>query len=110
INVVDQPPVSAWRFMGELIARGSEAGTRVPIPLAILTPLVALANRCAPAVLGQGAKLPSLLVPERFAQGYRSLRYGPSELHRLLGSRTPLGFAEATRRTFRTPVEGSKRL
>jgi len=105
VNVVDDLPISAWRFLGAALHSGELRGVRVPVPLVFLSPLVALAHRAGQAVLGPRARLPSFMVPVGYAQGYRSLRYDTRKLQALLGQRALISFEEATRRTFAAKVE-----
>ncbi len=112
INVVDEEAVTAWRFMGAVLRSGGTRGIRVPIPLMLLEPLVRVLGLIGSALRGSRDGLPSLLVPARFAQGYRPLRYSLNAFREALGSDLSLlRFEEALARTYRAPesVERAER-
>ena len=88
VNVVDGHALSAWRFAGEQRRRGG--ALPVPLPYWLLLPFVAGVSQLARLVLGPRAKLPSFLVPSRFAQGFRPLRYSTRRARETLGWSPPL--------------------
>jgi UDP-glucose 4-epimerase len=100
VNLVDPEPVSAWRFAREAARRGRAATIRIPIPHALAWPAVRLAARAARVVLGPAAHLPSVLVPQRFAQGYRPLHYSLTAARDRLRWEPPLSFEQALAATW----------
>jgi len=100
MNVVDDYPLSAWRFAGEYLRRSGARGTRIWIPHWPLRPTIWLVHRIARLVLGPHMKLPAMFVPARFAQSYRPLRYSTRTLRAVLGWQPPLGLEEALQQTF----------
>jgi nucleoside-diphosphate-sugar epimerase len=102
LNVVDDHHLSAWRFMGEYLRRSGRGGHRVWLPHAVLWPLVLASFGAARAVLGPRVKLPQILMPWGFAQGYRPLRYSADRLRHVLGWTPPLSLEDSLDRTFDT--------
>lgn len=103
VNVVDEEAITAWRFSGEHSRRSMPPWVRIPLPLALLAPMVRLAASIGRALLGPRARLPSLILPAHFAQECRSLRYDPSLRREVLGMITvPISFERALEETYRT--------
>lgn len=102
LNVVDPDAPSAWRYAGEAARRGETRFVRLPIPHVVAWPAVLALAWLARRVLGPSAKLPSLCVPRRFAQGYRPLRFSTRQLRERLHWRAPLALEEALRSTWPT--------
>jgi len=102
VNIVDPEPITAWRFAGEAARRGRLGSVRVPVPHALAWPFVRVVALAARVVLGASAHLPSILVPRRFAQGYRPLRYSAAKAQQALRWRPPLSIEAALAATWRS--------
>jgi UDP-glucose 4-epimerase len=105
LNVVDGFDLSAWRFAGEWLTRTHRRGFRIWLPHALLRPAVATCYWLARRIFGPNLKLPSELVPARFAQGYRPLRYSTRRLREVLGWHPPLDLETCLERSFRPTGE-----
>jgi UDP-glucose 4-epimerase len=103
VNLVDPEQLSAWAFAGEASRRGGRPFVRVPIPHAIAWPAVRAIAWLARTLLGRTAQLPSFVVPQRFAQGYRPLRFSVAKAKRVLGWTPPLSLDAAFREAFGEP-------
>lgn len=95
VNLVDPEPITAWRFAGEAARHSGARTIRVPVPHLIARPAVQFISRVARLVLGPNAQLPSMFVPQRFAQGYRPLRYSIAAARERLGWEPPLSLEGA---------------
>ncbi len=100
LNVVDGFDLSAWRFAGEWLTRTHQRGFRIQLPHALLWPAVSACYWLARRIFGTNVKLPSKLIPTRFAQGYRPLRYSTGRLREVLGWYPPLDLETCLQRTF----------
>ena len=72
LNVIDDHAITAWGFMGEYLRRSRTKGVRVLVPYWVMRLMTAAIYLSSRAILGSRAKLPSLFVPARLAQGYSS--------------------------------------
>jgi nucleoside-diphosphate-sugar epimerase len=90
VNIVDPESITAWRFAGEAARRSGARTLRVPVPHLVAWPLVRFVTLAARALLGPTAHLPAVLVPQRFAQGYRPLRYSTDRALDVLRWKPPL--------------------
>lgn len=100
LNLVDGYPLSAWRFMGECLKHRPGKAVRVYLPHWLLRHPIGIIHRIGRYVLGPRLKLPSVLVPARFAQGYRPLEFSTKKLVEVLGWHPPLTLEECFARTF----------
>ncbi|MEZ4218688.1 MAG: NAD(P)-dependent oxidoreductase [Myxococcota bacterium] len=100
INVTDADDVTAWRFLGDHVARSGRGGRRVPIPYAFVALLAFAVQRVAALVWGARAKLPSLFARGSFAEGYRPRRHARARLEALLPAHRPGDYATCLDRTY----------
>lgn len=100
LNVVDDPPVSAWEFAHALARHTGDRSVPVPVPYgagALAGKAVALMNG---ALFGGHGRVPSVLVPERYTARFGPLRFPNDRIRSVLGWSPLVGFDEAMRRTF----------
>jgi nucleoside-diphosphate-sugar epimerase len=97
-NVVDDSDVSAWNYWGDRMRLGHRAGVRVPVPygLAIGTARVAHGT----GRLLHLRKIPSILVPCRFAARFRPVKVSGSKLREILHWTPPFSYQQALDRTY----------
>ncbi len=100
LNLVDGYRLTAWRFMGEYLKRRPGRAVRIYLPHWLLRHPIGIIHRIGRWVLGPRLKLPSILVPARFAQGYRPLEFSTKKLVEVLGWRPPRTLEECFAQTF----------
>lgn len=83
-NVVDPEVVTAWQFMGCCLRENHVPGFRLFVPHVIGLTLAVAATRLFRLLLGPTAKLPGLLMPNRFQARFRPLRFTASKAQSLL--------------------------
>jgi UDP-glucose 4-epimerase len=86
VNVVDGDDVRAWRYAAALV-RSCATGARrwIALPYHAGLALAVVARALARVLLGPDARLPGLLVPERYRARFRSFRFPHRKAASLLG-------------------------
>ena len=99
-NVVDTDEVTAWQYLGEHLRRLGGRYVRVPVPYWMGMSLARLAKLTSDVLFKGKGKLPSILVPARFAARFKPLRYDTRKLRESLQWRPPLSFEQCLSRTY----------
>jgi nucleoside-diphosphate-sugar epimerase len=99
-NVVDGVGERVWPFLGAYLRGMGERGIRVPVPYQVVWQAVRLAKA---TVFRRSRTLPHFLVPCRFEQRFKPLRYTYRAAQERLGWTPPLSYEECLRRTFSPP-------
>jgi UDP-glucose 4-epimerase len=97
-NVFDSDEIRAWRFASDYLKRGT-GGCRAPFPYAAGLLAAGVASAIGRLLLGPRAKLPGILVPQRYRARFRSLRFPNTRLRETLGWTPPHSYEESLRRT-----------
>ena len=100
-NLLDSDSVRAWRYVGEHFKRTPEPGLRIFVPYWVAGMAVRLIHRVSILVSRGRGKLPSILVPTRFAARFKPVRFTSRRLRDELGWRGPYNFNEALERTYK---------
>jgi UDP-glucose 4-epimerase len=103
-NVVDGPGERTWTFLGEWQRGTGERGLRIPFPYRLALWLVRLAYA---AVFRRSARVPSVLVPNRFESRFRPLRFDNRRAREALGWSPPLDHRRCLERTYGPPGAGA---
>jgi len=98
-NVFDSDEIRAWRFASDYVRRGG-GGYRIPFPYFAGLLAAGIASAIARLLIGRSAKLPGILVPQRYRARFRSLRFPNAKLRRVLGWTPPYGYEESLRRSY----------
>ena len=85
LNVIDDEPVSAWRFMAEYLRRAPVEGRRVPLPYTLAFGTARLAQRTSRAAFGEDGRLPSILTPPHFEARFKPVTFATERLRSVLG-------------------------
>jgi UDP-glucose 4-epimerase len=99
-NVVDGYKINSWRYLGERNRRSGLAERRIPIPYPVALSGALSADLINRWFLGDGARLPGLLVPCRFRARFKPLHYSTQKLEQVLNWRPPLDLEECLKRTY----------
>jgi nucleoside-diphosphate-sugar epimerase len=98
-NIVDEPSISRREYLETYGERVHRRGLVIPVSYergkAIFAGVGQLLNR-----LVETGKMPSLFNPERFESQFKPVIVSAEKIRREIGWTSPLGFAEATRRSF----------
>jgi UDP-glucose 4-epimerase len=97
-NVFDSDEIRAWRFASAYVKRGG-GGYCIPFPYLAGLLAASVASAIGRLLFGPNAKLPGILVPQRYRARFRSLRFPNARLRRALGWTPPHGYEESLRRT-----------
>ncbi len=97
LNVVDGEGERVWSFLGAYLRGTGERGIRVPVPYQLVWQAVRLASA---TVFRRSRKLPHFLVPCRFEQRFKPLRYTNQSARDVLGWRPPLSLEQCMERTY----------
>jgi len=93
-NVIDDDDVRVWRYVAEFARRTGRRGVMMPIPYRVGLGVAQLAALTSGALYGRKGKLPSLLMPRRFEQQFKPIRFSNRKVASLLGWKPRLSFAE----------------
>ncbi len=96
-NVIDNTALEAWDYLGDCLKRSGRGGFRVPVPYGLAACFVSAAHPLARLVLRD--RVPSILVPRRFAARFKPLRFSGRKMAELLGWAPLLGYEECLNRT-----------
>ncbi len=100
LNVVDDARVTAWRYLGDFLARSRQPGLRIPIPYAAAWHAVRALSAVARRVPGVRARLPGVLVPGQFEARFKRLRFPNDAARAILGWEPRWSYAECLDRTY----------
>ncbi len=106
-NVVDGELPRAWEYAGQYLRRSGRRGVRVPVAYELAYNLARAAWPLLRLALRE--RIPSILVPARFAARFKPLRFGSRKLTERLGWKPPFGYEECLTRTFHSRVAGTGR-
>lgn len=101
LNVVDDEPVTAWRFAGEYLRRTRQAAIRVPVPYHLGLLAGHLVSAVQRTILLGKLPLPSILRPRRFEARFKPLRYCNAALRQALKWQPRFTFDQAWDRALR---------
>lgn len=96
-NVFDSDEIRAWEFAGDFARR--TGSIRIPFPYHAGLLVAGLASAVGRLLFGPTAKLPGILVPQRYRARFRSLRFPNARLRQKLGWKPPHSYAESVRST-----------
>jgi UDP-glucose 4-epimerase len=106
-NVFDSEEIRAWRFASDYVRRRGD-GYRIPLPYIVGLLAAGAASAVGRLLLGRNAKLPGILVPQRYRARFRSLRFPNTRLRRILGWTPRHGYEESLRRTHAGSIAASR--
>jgi UDP-glucose 4-epimerase len=103
-NVVDGPGPRIWSQLGAHLRGTGERGIRIPVPYWLAFALVRVAFA---TVFRRNPKLPHILVPCRFENRLKPLRFTNRKAREVLGWEPPLDFRTCLERTYAGVVQPS---
>jgi UDP-glucose 4-epimerase len=106
-NVFDSEEIRAWRFASDYVRRGGH-GYRIPFPYVVGLLAARVASAVGRLLFGRNAKLPGILVPQRYRARFRSLRFPNARLQRVLGWTPRHGYQESLGRTYAGSIAASR--
>lgn len=106
-NVVDTEKISVWRYVKEFRCRSGSRGLVIPIPYYAGLLLAKLASKASGIAFGKKGRLPSLLMPKRFEQQFKPLRFSNQKLTKELGWKQAYNFEKCLDITYNKsqPIE-----
>jgi nucleoside-diphosphate-sugar epimerase len=99
-NVTDSDDVTVRRYVREFKRRSGNPGLIFPIPYYAGLLLAKLASKTSRIAFGKKGKLPSLLVPRRYEQQFRPIRFSNAKIRKELGWTQRYKFVECLEFTF----------
>jgi nucleoside-diphosphate-sugar epimerase len=105
-NIIDSDEVRVLRYVREYRRRTGRRGILLPIPYRLGLGVAYLATFVSRMLFGKKGQLPSLLIPRRFEQQFKPIRFSNRKLKDWLSWSPPLSFDECLNITYgRTTVE-----
>jgi nucleoside-diphosphate-sugar epimerase len=99
-NVIDGDRIRVVRYVCEFIRRTGQRGILLPVPYRLGLGLANLAAFVSRGLFGKKGRLPSLLIPRRFEQQFKPMRFSNLKLKDKLSWKPPLSFDDCLRLTY----------
>ena len=97
LNVVDGPGERIWTYLSDYMRGSGEKGRRLPIPF---WPSLLSVRLAKATVFRRAAKVPSILIPERFESRLKPLRFDNRRLRETLDWTPPFSYRECLAKTY----------
>ena len=106
-NIIDGDDIRVLRYVREYRRRTGRRGILLPIPYRLGLVVAKLATFVSRKLFGKKGQLPSLLMPRRFEQQFKPIRFRNRKLKDKLSWKPPLSFEECLNITYgRTEQNG----
>jgi nucleoside-diphosphate-sugar epimerase len=102
-NVIDGDEIRVLRYVREYRRRTGRRGILLPIPYRLGLVAAGLATFVSRKLFGKKGQLPSLLMPRRFEQQFKPIRFTNRKLMSKLSWKPPLSFEECLNITYGLP-------
>lgn len=102
-NIVDGDQVRVLRYVREYRRRTGRRGILLPVPYRVGLTVAQFASLVSRTLFGKKGQLPSILVPRRFEQQFKPIRFSNQKLKDKLSWRPPLSFKECLDLTYGSP-------
>jgi nucleoside-diphosphate-sugar epimerase len=102
-NVIDGDQIRVLRYVREYSRRTGRRGILLPIPYRLGFGVAYLASLVSRTLFGKKGQLPSLLMPRRFEQQFKPIRFSNRKLKDKLSWSPPLSFDECLSVTYGSP-------
>jgi UDP-glucose 4-epimerase len=99
-NVIDGDQIRVLRYVHEYTRRTGRRAILLPVPYRLGLAVAHLASFVSRMLFGKKGQLPSLLVPRRFEQQFKPLRFSNRKLKDKLSWSPPLNFDECLNLTY----------
>ena len=99
-NIIDGDEIRVLRYVQEYRRRTGRRGILLPIPYRLGLGVAHLASFVSRMLFGKKGQLPSLLMPKRYEQQFKPIRFSNRKLKDKLSWRPPLSFDECLNITY----------
>ncbi len=101
-NVIDNEPISAWRYAGDFVDGSGAKAWRVPVPYAVGLLMAKTTTWMSRKAFGLRGQLPSFLAERRFKAQFKPIKCKPKKIADELGWRQSVSYADSIKKTYTT--------
>jgi UDP-glucose 4-epimerase len=99
-NVIDGDQIRVLRYVREYARRTGQRGILLPVPYRLGLAVAHFASFASRTLFGKKGQLPSLLIPRRFEQQFKPIRFSNRKLKDKLSWSPPLSFDKCLNLTY----------
>lgn len=98
-NVIDDAPITAWRYTREYLQRAAQPGHVISVPFPLALGISRLGAAVGRRLFAGGGDLPNLFVPGKLEAQFKPLRFPNDKIRERLGWRPRWSFEEGLQRS-----------